>query len=87
MPSPLPDPVLVDSRTRCPGGRIAIESFAELVRVAAAGHLDVDTSELTVGTQAIQSAEAGVWSRRVFVADTLENGAGYSRFLGDPAEL
>jgi len=87
VPSPLPDPVLVDSRTRCPGGRIAIESFAELVRVAAAGHLDVDTSELTVGTQAIQSAEAGVWSRRVFVADTLENGAGYSRFLGDPAEF
>lgn len=87
LPSPLQNPVLVDSRARCPGGRIAVESFAELVRVAATGHLDVDISELTVGTQAIQSAESGVWSRRVFVADSLENGAGYSRFLGSSSEF
>jgi len=87
VPSPLSSPVLVDNRLKCPGGRMAIESLAELIRVAAAGYLDVDTSELTVGTQAVQSAEPGVWSRRVFVADTLENGAGYSRFLGDPQEF
>jgi hypothetical protein len=35
LPSPLLSPVLVDNRLKCPGGRMAIESLAELIRVAA----------------------------------------------------
>ena len=87
LPSPLTSPVFVDDIKRCPGGRIAIESLAELIRNAAAGHLDVDVTELTVGTQAIQSSENGVWSRRIFIADTLENGAGYANFLSNQNEF
>ena len=34
VPSPLAEPVLIDNITSCPGGREAIESFAELLRIA-----------------------------------------------------
>jgi DEAD/DEAH box helicase domain-containing protein len=88
IPSPLPEPVLIVNKSSCPGGREAIESFAELLRIAASTHLDIDLSELQVGTQTIRSDEMNAgWTRRIFIADSLENGAGYARHLSDPAEF
>lgn len=88
VPSPLAEPVLVDNISSCPGGREAIESFAELLRIASSTHLDIDLSELQVGTQTIRSDEMNAgWTRRIFIADSLENGAGYARHLANPAEF
>ena len=55
-------------------------SFAEMLRRAAKDQLDIDESELEVGVQ--PWARGGVLSRRVFVADALDNGAGYALELG-----
>ena len=88
IPSPLAEPVLIDSASSCPGAREAIESFAELLRIACSTHLDIDLSELQVGTQTIRSDEMNAgWTRRIFIADSLENGAGYARHLAEPAEF
>ena len=88
IPSPLPEPVLIDNVFSCPGGREAIESFSELIRIAASTHLDIDLSELQVGSQTIRSNEMNAgWTRRIFIADSLENGAGYARHLADPIEF
>jgi hypothetical protein len=55
------------------------------VRRAAAVSLDVNESELDVGIQPINdpSSPFAPPSARVFVSDSLENGAGYSTFLGE----
>jgi DEAD/DEAH box helicase domain-containing protein len=88
IPSPLAEPVLIDNASSCPGARDAIESFAELLRIACSTHLDIDLSELHVGTQTIRSDEMNAgWTRRIFIADSLENGAGYARHLAEPAEF
>ena len=88
VPSPLAEPVLIDNITSCPGGREAIESFAELLRIASSTYLDIDLSELQVGTQTIRSDEMNAgWTRRIFIADSLENGAGYARHLANPTEF
>jgi len=65
--------------------RAAWYSFGFLVRRAAAVSLDVSESELDVGIQPINdpSSPFAPPSARVFVSDSLENGAGYSTFLGD----
>lgn len=55
-------------------------SFAEMLRLAAADELDVDPQELEVGLQPYPTATGA--SRRVFLADRLENGAGYAAHLG-----
>ena len=64
--------------------RAAWYSFGFLVRRAAAVSLDVNESELDVGIQPINdpSSPFAPPSARVFVSDSLENGAGYSTFLG-----
>ena len=61
---------------RCPAGESALMSFAEMLRRAAKDQLDIDEAELEVGVQ--PWARGGVLSRRVFVADALDNGAGYA---------
>jgi Lhr-like helicase len=64
--------------------RAAWYSFGFLLRRAAAVSLDVNESELDVGIQPINdpSSPFAPPSARVFVSDSLENGAGYSTFLG-----
>ena len=64
--------------------RAAWYSFGFLVRRAAAVSLDVNESELDVGIQPINdpSSPFAPPSARLFVSDSLENGAGYSTFLG-----
>lgn len=69
-----------------PMGLSALWSLAELLRIAASVELDVSTDELQVGLQPWKT-EAGSITRRIFIADSLENGAGYAKQLGSPRVL
>jgi len=68
-----------------PASLASFWSFAELLRIAGADELDVDPQEIEVGLQAY--SVSGGTSRRVFLADRLENGAGYCTELGRPEVL
>tara|TARA_R110002124_G_scaffold149220_1_gene315079 strand:- start:228125 stop:233587 length:5463 start_codon:yes stop_codon:yes gene_type:complete len=68
-----------------PSARAAIASFAELVKLSLATALDVDPSEFRVGRQAI--AIPACETEQVFLADSLENGAGYARWASEPAHM
>jgi DEAD/DEAH box helicase domain-containing protein len=85
LPLPGPAPGLPIGRDLMPGADVAAWSFAELFRVAAAAELDITTDELSIGVHAQRVGEQT--QRRVFVADTLENGAGYAPHLGRPDVL
>ena len=69
-----------------PEAKAAWYSFGFLVRRAAAVSLDVNESELDLGIQPIPdlSTPFAPPTARIFISDSLENGAGYSTFLGDP---
>lgn len=80
--NPLPDglrcsPITVE-------GRAALLSFGYLLRRAIAVQLDIDEREIKVGIRVMQNATGQVVGQ-VFISDSLENGAGYSSFYGDPA--
>ena len=62
--------------------RAALLSFGHLVRASACRYLDVDTNELSVGVYS--SAIGGEVRGDAFLADVLENGAGYCSHLGLP---
>ena len=68
-----------------PEARAAWYSFGFLVRRAAAVSLDVNESELDLGIQPLDdpSTPFAPPTARIFISDSLENGAGYSTFLGD----
>lgn len=68
-----------------PAAAAALVSFGEFVKLAAAVELDVDPSELRVGTQKWRTP--GCVTRQVYVADSLENGAGYTRHVCDAGRL
>ncbi|WP_431710455.1 DEAD/DEAH box helicase [Glutamicibacter uratoxydans] len=59
-----------------PAGESALWSMAEVLRTAAKQQLDIDPQEMQAGLQ--HRMVNGVASARVFLADTLENGAGYA---------
>jgi DEAD/DEAH box helicase domain-containing protein len=67
------------------GVRAALFSFGFLVRRAAADYLDVHEREINVGVRVLRDA-AGDIIGQVFISDSLENGAGYASFLGQPQE-
>lgn len=76
----LPGGVIHTNAETCPSGMAAMRSFAEALRRGAQAALDIDPGELTAGVQprtvsAHQTALA-------YLADTLENGAGYAVELG-----
>ena len=64
-------------------------SFGFLLRRAAAVTLDVSENELDLGIQPVPDPTMPFAqpSARVFMSDSLENGAGYSTHLGEPARL
>ena len=64
-------------------------SFGFLVRRAAAVSLDVNESELDLGIQPVSdpSTPFAPPTARIFISDSLENGAGYSTFFGDPGRF
>ena len=63
----------------------ALTSFGEFLKVAAASELDVDPAELRVGTQKWRMDSCV--TRQIYIADALENGAGYSRHICEPVRL
>ncbi|MBF2013798.1 MAG: DUF1998 domain-containing protein [Rivularia sp. T60_A2020_040] len=69
-----------------PEARSAWYSFGFLIRRAAAVILDIAESELDVGIQPFTdlSSPFAPPSARIFLSDSLENGAGYSSHLADP---
>ena len=82
---PGPTEAITTDRSRTPAGQPALWSFAELFRRAGALELDVSPFELDIGVQPYPT-EDGL-SRRIFLADQLENGAGYAPQLGEPEVL
>ena len=68
---------------RNPQGRAALYSLAFMLRRAAAVLLDIQDYELKSGIAAEDPATGVVG--QVFLSDTLENGAGYAAYLGQPA--
>ncbi|MDQ1106071.1 DEAD/DEAH box helicase domain-containing protein [Nocardioides zeae] len=61
-------------------GRAALYSFAEALRRGVQAELDVDPAEVTVGLQPRRAGD--VVTAGIYVADQLENGAGYASELG-----
>lgn len=68
-----------------PAAAAALISFGEFVKLAAAVELDVDPSELRVGSQKWRTPSCV--TRQIYVADSLENGAGYTRHVCDADRL
>lgn len=69
--------------------RSAIASFSELVKLAVATELDIDPEEFRTGRQRlrVRVGEVEVDTEQVFIADKLENGAGYSRWASQPGNM
>lgn len=68
------------------GRRSAWYAFGFFLRSAAAKRLDIDVNELRVGLRTYREADGNIGAE-VFLADTLQNGAGYASFLGSPNEF
>lgn len=66
-------------------GRSALWSFAEVVRRGAQIALDLQPDELQVGLQPVRLGDFE--TRRIFLADRLENGAGYAPELARPENI
>lgn len=79
----LPEGAVATLPWACPAGKGALLSFAELLRNAAKEYLDIEQSELEVGLQ--PTLHSTTVSARVFLADALDNGAGYALELGGRA--
>lgn len=82
-------PVGLNLNPSGPEAKSAWYSFGFMLRRAAAVTLDVSENELDVGIQPTvdPASPFAPPSARVFVSDSLENGAGYSTHLGDPTRL
>jgi DEAD/DEAH box helicase domain-containing protein len=72
--------VIPMSKLSLPAGRTAMTSFAHVLRKEACYHLDMELQEIEVGILPISHGD--VWSGRVYLADSLDNGAGHASFLG-----
>lgn len=68
-----------------PSAKSAIASLGEFLKIAAATYLDIDPNELRVGRQRLVTEKCT--TEHLFLADALENGAGYARRLYDQARL
>lgn len=77
--------VVATGRSDVPAGLPALWSFAEMIRQGGKAELDLQPDELQVGLQPIQIDST--LTHRVFLADKLENGAGYAPQLGEAASL
>ncbi len=76
---------VLTSATLSPAGFPAVTSFAQILRRAAHAFLDIDESELVVGLQPTQIA--GAMTHRIYIADALDNGAGFAVELGEHKTL
>ena len=75
----IPEGILLNQRNEY--WRAALYSFGFLFRQFAASQLDVSPSELRVEIRPVE--EDGNHKQQIFIADSLANGAGYCRHLGE----
>jgi DEAD/DEAH box helicase domain-containing protein len=68
-----------------PAGLSAIWSFAEVLRRGCLVALDLEPDEIQVGLQPTRINDFE--TRRIFLADQLENGAGYAPELAEPSNV
>lgn len=82
-------PIGISTRPYDPGQRGAWYSLGFLLRAAAARLLDIGVTELDVGyaPRMLGPVDGNRNQVEVFLADNLENGAGYATWLGRPANL
>lgn len=73
---PLAGGVVATASRQCRSGYAAMASFGDALRRGCQAELDIDPSELTAGLQ--QRRVGDVLTASIYVADTLENGAGYA---------
>ena len=72
----------------CRNGAAAIRSFAEMFRSACVPLLDIRPDELEVGLYNQRMAyDPDLLTQRFFIADQLQNGAGYAPEIADPLNL
>lgn len=71
----------ITSRT-LPAGASALWSLAEVMRAGVKAQLDIDPQEMQAGLQHVVSG--GEPTARVFLADSLDNGAGYAVEIAKP---
>jgi len=77
----IPTGVVINPTTA--SGRAAWGSLGFLLRDSAARRLDIGTDEIQVGIHAVGTGEPTTVHGEVFLADTLQNGAGYAVWLRD----
>lgn len=65
-----------------PAGRGAWASLGYLLRDVAAHWLDIGTDEIQVGVHSVRQPDGPV-TGELFIADTLQNGAGYATWVAD----
>lgn len=75
----MPHGLRIDPRT--PAGRGAWASLGFLLQGAAVRWLDIGSDEIEIGVNAISRQDNGLVEAELFVADSLENGAGYATRL------
>jgi DEAD/DEAH box helicase domain-containing protein len=80
----LPDGV-VRIGSDCPSGESALWSFGELLKRGAQEQFDISSNELDLGLS--YGRIAGQRSGRIFIADVLANGAGFSTEIGQESTL
>ena len=68
--------VIPTDLAECASGAAAMHSFGEAIRRGAQAELDIDPDELVVGLQPRRHGD--VRTAAIYVADALENGAGYA---------
>jgi len=66
-------------------GRASLYSLGFMLRRAAATRLDIHERELKVGLRVLPDSYGRIVGQ-IFISDSLENGAGYSSYLGTSAE-
>lgn len=81
----LPSRLRLDPST--PEGRAVWYSFGFLLRRAAATYLDIPEGEINLGLQPHLDTRLPWPTARLFLSDSLENGAGYSSYFADPREM
>lgn len=67
--------------------RAAVASFAEFVKLAVSTKLDIDPEEFRSGRQRLKLNGRNCETEQIFIADKLENGAGYSRWASRPENM
>lgn len=85
LPDNVPGGCVPTSAHDLPAGEAAFWSFAEALRRGCQVMLDIDPAELSVGLQ--PHLHEGVRTARIFIADALDNGAGYAAELSEPCRF